>query len=151
MALRDLKFEVASKELTWVAAEAGGQGEREIALNLGVTGCSAGHGDGADAVEFVAQGLPFLPLEELGERNGFAQGKVHWEPVLIMNWGWARRIGLGRAAVGRQGPRRRSGGFSGAMKSGAHPARMAMKGRGRSEGLRRLAAGYPCLPPNREL
>ena len=33
---------------------------------------STRHGDGADAIEFVAQGLPFLPLEEFGERHGFA-------------------------------------------------------------------------------
>jgi hypothetical protein len=85
VAFRDLKFEIASVELARLSAEAACQGKSQISLDGRVTECAAGHGDGADAVEFVAQGLPFLPFEELGERHRFAQGKVHRRPLFIMN------------------------------------------------------------------
>ena len=77
VAIRDLKFEVAAEELAGRAKEAARQGEGEISLDDGVAKCPAGHGDGSDAVKFVAQGLPFLPFEEFGKRHGFVQGKVH--------------------------------------------------------------------------
>ena len=38
---------------------------------------SAGHGGGFDAIEFVAQFLPFLPFEEFGERHRLPHGEVH--------------------------------------------------------------------------
>ena len=72
MALRDLEFEVAAVELARLAAEASADGDSEISLDVCVADAAADHRDGADAVEFVAQGLPFLPLEEFGERHGFA-------------------------------------------------------------------------------
>jgi len=72
--VRGLNLEAAAQELAGLAAKAAGQGEGEIALDPGVGERPAGHGGGADAVELVAQGLPFLALEEFGERHGFAQG-----------------------------------------------------------------------------
>jgi hypothetical protein len=33
-------------------------------LDIGVSGCSAGHSDRLEAVEFIAQRLLFLPVEE---------------------------------------------------------------------------------------
>ena len=76
MALRDLKLEVAPVEATSLASETPAKGGREISLDGRVAICPAGHGDGADSVEFVAYGLPFLPFEEFGERHGIAQGEV---------------------------------------------------------------------------
>ena len=70
--LRDLKFEVAAIEAARTPSEARPERSGQVGLNVSVPGRSACHGDGADAVEFVAQGLPFLPLEEFGERHGFA-------------------------------------------------------------------------------
>src|SRR5271166_1120893 len=89
VALRDLKFEVAAVEAARLAAKSSTHGDREVSLDVCVTGCSTRHGDGADAVEFVAHGLPFLPFEEFGEGHGFAQGKVHGTLCLS-------RIGDGR-------------------------------------------------------
>ena len=67
-----LDLEIAAEELTRLTAEARSKGESEIPLDLCVPDAAAGHRHGADAIEFVAQGLPFLPLEEFGERHGFA-------------------------------------------------------------------------------
>jgi len=35
---------------------------------------AAGHAYRTGAVEFIANGLPFLPREEFGKRHGLAQG-----------------------------------------------------------------------------
>ena len=59
-------------EATSLATETPAKGGCEISLDGRVAIRPARHGDGADAIEFVAQGLPFLPLEEFGERHGFA-------------------------------------------------------------------------------
>src|SRR5271157_2893192 len=42
-----------------------------------MTDRAAGHGDGLDAIEFVAQFLPVLPFEEFGERHRLPHGEVH--------------------------------------------------------------------------
>ena len=72
MVLFGLDCEIAAEELARLTAETGGKSESEIALDLSVSDAAASHRDGAGAVEFVAHGLPFLPLEEFGERHGFA-------------------------------------------------------------------------------
>ena len=77
VALSNLKFEVAAKKLARAAPEAARQGKSQVALDTRVSHAAAGHRNRADAVEFVAQRLPFLPFEELGERHGLAQGEVH--------------------------------------------------------------------------
>jgi hypothetical protein len=77
MAFGELKLEVAAVESTWLAAEAPDEGEGEISLDGGVAGGPADHGDRAGSVEFVAELLSFLPGEELGERHGLGNGKVH--------------------------------------------------------------------------
>lgn len=52
--------------------------------------CAAGHRDGAQTVELMAQLLPFLPGEEFGQRHGFAEGNTHRRFVYIMDAGVAR-------------------------------------------------------------
>ena len=72
MVLFGLDLEIAAEELTWLTAEPDTKGDSEIPLDLSVPDAAADHRHGADAIEFVAQGLPFLPLEEFGERDGLA-------------------------------------------------------------------------------
>src|SRR5271169_103761 len=42
-----------------------------------MTNRAAGHGGGFDAIEFVAQFLPFLPFKEFGKRHQLPHGEVH--------------------------------------------------------------------------
>ena len=72
LTVRNLKLEVASIEATRLASEARAERRGEVGLDVCVTGRPADHRHGADAIEFVAQRLPLLPLEEFGERHGFA-------------------------------------------------------------------------------
>jgi hypothetical protein len=55
MAFRDLKLEAAAEELARLATETASQRNRQISLDGGVRECAPGHGDRANAVEFVAQ------------------------------------------------------------------------------------------------
>src|SRR5208337_1475428 len=76
---------------------------------------AAGHGGGFDAIEFVAQFLPFLPFEEFGERHRLPHGEVHGGhcstfPYLLQPgeaegpsamWVLTRGLGGGRRLPGR--------------------------------------------------
>jgi hypothetical protein len=70
-------LEVASVKPAQLASEAVSQRGRDIRLNVGVGARAARHRDRSDAVEFVAQGLPFLPCKEFSEGHGFTQREVH--------------------------------------------------------------------------
>src|SRR5271166_366966 len=94
VALRNLKFEVAPVEATSLAPETPAKGGREISLDGRVAIRPAGYGDGADSVEFVTQGLPFLPFEEFGERHGSAQGEVPGKPLLSDRLGGGRLVAV---------------------------------------------------------
>src|SRR5208337_4468516 len=72
-----LDLEVAAEELTGFAAQAVSDPHREVALDSGMAEAAAGHGGGFDAIEFVAQFLPFLPFKEFGERHRLPHGEVH--------------------------------------------------------------------------
>jgi len=72
MAVRGLDLQMASVEIAGSAAKTAADRDREIGLNLRVRGCPAGHRHRSDAIEFVSQGLPFLPAEEFGERHALA-------------------------------------------------------------------------------
>ena len=74
---RDLNLEIATVEFAGFATQSANERDGEIGLKGRVTGCAAGHGDGASPVEFVALLLPFLPSEEFGERHRLPHGEVH--------------------------------------------------------------------------
>ena len=96
VALSDLELEVAAIITAWLPSQARPERSGHIRLNVGMPSRSAGHGDGTDAIELVAQRLPFLPFEELGERHGSQLGEAH-ERVFITDWGGRRRRAIGAA------------------------------------------------------
>jgi hypothetical protein len=67
-----------------------------------MTNRAAGHGEGFDAIEFVAQFLPLLPFEEFGERHRLSHSEVHLGHCTTLPRGnyfffrWATR-GTGRS------------------------------------------------------
>jgi len=85
VAFRDLEFEIAAVEAARTAAKARPEGVGQIGLNVGVPDGSAGHCDGTDTVEFIAQGLPFLPIEEFGEHHRSWHDRFI-ESNIITNW-----------------------------------------------------------------
>ena len=95
-----LDLEVAAEELTGSAAQTVSDRHREVALDSGMAEAAAGHGGGFDAIEFVAQFLPFLPFKEFGERHRFPHSEVHGDhystfPHLLQP-GEAGRVGSTR-------------------------------------------------------
>ena len=82
-----LDLEIAAIEAAWLASQACPERRGEVSLDVRVGPRSAGHRDRGDAVEFIAQRLPFLPFEELGERHGLAQGDVHGRRSLSQKQG----------------------------------------------------------------
>ena len=77
MVLGDLDLEVAAEELAWLSAQAASERHRKIPLDCRMASGAAGHGDGLDAVKFVAQFLPLFPREEFGKRHRLPHSEVH--------------------------------------------------------------------------
>jgi hypothetical protein len=73
----NLNFQVASYETTNLPAQPAADRNRQVTLHVSVIGTAAGHCDRPEAVEFITQGLRFLPIEELQERHGFAERTGH--------------------------------------------------------------------------
>jgi hypothetical protein len=74
---RRLDLEVAAEELAGLSAQPASERQRKIALDGGMGEASARHRDRSGSVEFVAQVLPFFPLEEFGERHRLRRREVH--------------------------------------------------------------------------
>ena len=72
-----LDLEVAAAGSARLAAQPDHQGRSKVQADAVVLGRAAGHGDGTNAVELVAQFLLLLPREELVQGHRLAQGDGH--------------------------------------------------------------------------
>src|ERR1700677_970207 len=77
MVVGDLDLEIAPIKLTGLTSQPAAKSYGEIPLDYRMASGAAGHRDGLEAIEFVAQFLPLLPWEEFGERHWLVRPEVH--------------------------------------------------------------------------
>ena len=77
MVLGDLDLEIAPIKLTGLTSQSAAKSYGEIPLDCRMASGAAGHGDGLDAIKFVAQFLPLFPREEFGKRHRLPHSEVH--------------------------------------------------------------------------
>lgn len=111
----------------------------EITLDGGMGTGSAGHGDGLETIELVAEFLAQFPFEEFRQGHGFAEGKVHGG-TFTTSAGWP----VAGGPAGRRLPRPRPAVISkqvqpaGARGTRRLPLRLRLRMRRESK---------PCFPP----